>query len=307
MSTRWRRTPCSSTSSGPAWGPLAPVGRGEWSRCLGFTAPDGRALVLRVGHHPDDFACDARAAAHRSPALPVPEVLAVGAGLGAHWAVCERVHGTYLEDLDETRWRAVLPSLLRTLATVRALPRPDDGGYGPWEGRGHGAHPTGRAYLLAVAEDRPGSRTHGWSAALAADPGAQRSFARGLARLRDVADAGEGHRRAVHADLLHGNVLVEGDRISGVIDWGCALDGDPVHELSELEMWAPWHAGLDALDIGPVIRTHLAEVGVPPADVEDRVRAGLLHTSLAALAYSSWSGDHATVAGVVRRMAPLLD
>lgn len=325
MSTEHDRLPTVSAGSGPPEidlaaaqrllttclggevSPLEAVGVGAWSRCLGFTGPDGRELVLRIGHHPADFACDVQAAAHRSPDLPIPAVVATGAGLGAHWAVCERVRGTFLEDLDADGWRAVLPALLRTLSAIRALPRPVHGGYGPWDERGHGAYPSWRAYLLSVADDRPGDRTHGWATALAARPSPQRFFDRGLTLLGDLAEAGEGHRVAVHADLLHGNVFIDRSRITGVIDWGSALDGDPVQELAELEMWAPWHPGLAAIDVGTTIRKHLRTIGVPAADLESRLRACLLHTSLASLAYNAFRGDDAELRAVCARMEPFLE
>jgi aminoglycoside phosphotransferase (APT) family kinase protein len=38
----------------------------------------------------------------------------------------------------------------------------------------------------------------------------------------------------VHGDLLARNVLVEGDRISGVLDWGSACFGDPLYDAAWL-------------------------------------------------------------------------
>lgn len=40
----------------------------------------------------------------------------------------------------------------------------------------------------------------------------------------------EVERRIVHADLLNRNVLVDGDRLTSVLDWGNVMYGDPLYD-----------------------------------------------------------------------------
>jgi hypothetical protein len=62
---------------------------GGWSRAYAFQS-DGRDLVLRVGEHRADFDKELMASAWSSHPLPIPEVLAVGEGLGGSFIVSQK-------------------------------------------------------------------------------------------------------------------------------------------------------------------------------------------------------------------------
>jgi aminoglycoside phosphotransferase (APT) family kinase protein len=41
----------------------------------------------------------------------------------------------------------------------------------------------------------------------------------------------------IHADLLHGNALVDDPAELSIIDWGSSFYGDPVYEYASLSYW----------------------------------------------------------------------
>jgi hygromycin-B 4-O-kinase len=47
-------------------------------------------------------------------------------------------------------------------------------------------------------------------------------------------------RVLIHNDFWFENVLSEGERITGVIDWANALYGDPLYEVARLSWGAAW-------------------------------------------------------------------
>lgn len=282
------------------------VGEGEWSRCFGFRSDD-RDLVIRFGHHVEDFEKDRRAASFASPTLPVPTVHEVGSAFDGHYAISERVRGVALESLDRAGWARALPSLLAVLDAMRAVDVPDDGGYGVWDGQGRAPHDRWRSYLLSVADDGPGRRVHGWRARLAEWPAVDAAFRRGLASLEAVADAGEGRRHLVHADLLNRNVLVDEGAISGVLDWGCALYGDPLLDVAWLDVWGPSLPPLDSVDVAGQVLRHLAAVGAEVDDVEPRLHACRLHIALSDIAYCAFAGRTEVLAAGPTLLLPLLD
>lgn len=145
------------------------VGAGEWSRCFGFTV-DGRDLVARFGPHVDDFEKDRRAGLLAGPALPVPEVLFIGAAAGGHIAISTRAYGEALETLSRPGWEAVLPSLFATLDAARSIDLSSTSGSGQWGADGVGSHRSWRDYLLAVGDDPLEGRTPGWRRRLEASP-----------------------------------------------------------------------------------------------------------------------------------------
>ena len=139
---------------------VAPLGAGVWSRAFAFHWA-GRDYVIRCGAYQEDFAKDRLAARYACPALPIPRIVEIGAAFDAYYAIAERVFGGYLDDVDETQMRALLPSLFAALDAARLADLAGTAGYGAWDANGTAPSLSWRDALLDVANDRPADRTHG--------------------------------------------------------------------------------------------------------------------------------------------------
>jgi aminoglycoside phosphotransferase (APT) family kinase protein len=269
---------------------IGQLGGGDWSQAFSFRL-GGRELVARFGQYGEDFAMDQQAMAFAGPDLPVPRVLETGRALGGAYAISERHFGVFLEDLDESRWRRLLPALLRGLDALRQRPAPGTGGEPPAVG-GPEVPASWRDWLLAGLADRPGERVSGWRAILARQAAydelfvsAERAFIALLAACPQV-------RHLVHGDLLNRNVLVAGDgsRLTAVFDWGCSVWGDFLYEIAWFTFWAPWHAGLAATGFRSVVRDHYNTAGLEVPGFDERLRCYELHIGLRHLAYCAFTG-----------------
>lgn len=283
------------------------VGAGAWSSCFAFEV-DGEPRVVRFGRYLDDFEKDARAAGFATKALPVPAVFEVGRAFDGYFAISSRARGEMLESLDEEGWMRVLPSLFSALDVMRSIDSSSTHGYGPWDAKGDGPYRTWPEFLAAVVADGPERRTHGWTKRLLESREGKSAFDAGLSCMTRLVDALPAPGRSVvHADLINRNVLVEGGRITAVLDWGCSFYGDFLYDVAWLAFWAPWHPGLSKIDIVECARRHYAAIGLPVPGFEARLRCCMLHIGLDHLAYNAHLGDRAALADVVRRMFPLLD
>lgn len=267
--------------------PLVPVGQGAWSRCFAFSHT-GRDLVVKLGAYPEDFRRDRWAArALSASGLPVPEIIEIGEAFGCWFVIATRVTGRPLEDADAVAWRRLLPSVLAMLDAVHAVDLDGRPGHGHWTEGDGGTSGSWHEHLLSVGADTPTCRTPGWSRNLATVPEAETVFERGLAALDELAADIEPPRTLVHADTLHGNVLVDDHQLTGLLDWGSSLYGDPLYDYAWFLFWAPWHPGLAALDDVETFRDHLGAVDADLADFDQRLQVCLLHIGLDHITYSA--------------------
>ncbi len=280
------------------------VGQGDWSRAFGYRL-DGVDYVIRFGALRDDFELDRAAAVYGSAALPIPRIFEIGEALGGFYAISERVFGTHLDDLGEAEMRAVLPSLFRALDAMRLADLSGTTGYGSWQAGSVGQFPDWRSVLLDVADDSPAKRTYGWQARLAACPTGDGPFREGLSRMTALLPKCPEVRHLIHSDLLHNNVMVSGDRVSGVIDWGCSMYGDFLYDLAWLSCWASFYPAWQQIDFPREVRRHYNAIGLAIPSFGERLRCYELHIALGGQSYSAFRGRWADVELVAERILAL--
>lgn len=277
---------------GPSVRDVSPLGAGKWSRAFSFESVDG-PMVVRFGDHDEDFAKDRIAGSWQQPGLPVPTFLEMGAAFGTFYAITARADGTFLDALSRSEVPSVLPSLLRTLDTLRRVPVDDTAGFGGWDRHGVGPHSSWKGALLAVETTRP--RVEGWRRRLRQWPEHERSFDCGLERLHALADQVPSRRDVIHRDWMNRNVLVTGTEITAVFDWGSSMYGDHLYDVAWLTFCASWTTGVDRLDMHRVARAHYVGEGIDADDFDRRVTCYELNIGVSALMYQAHLGDEAGV------------
>lgn len=282
------------------------IGRGEWSRAYAFRH-DGDDYVIRFGAFAEDFSKDRLAAAFASAALPVPPVTEIGIAYDGAYAISKRAFGDFIDELDGSRMRAALPSLFAMLDAARAVDLAGSSGYGGWGADGIAPFPTWRAALLAVAGEASTGRIAGWRERLMTSPTASDAFGAGLERLHAVIGQCAEDRSLIHSDLLHFNVLVAGDRIAAVVDWGCAMYGDFLYDIAWFVFWSPWYPAWREIDFeGEAVR-HFASIGLEVPRFSERLRCYQLHIGLDSLKYNAVMERPVELEAVARRVLALAE
>ena len=151
-----------------------------------------------------------------------------------------------------------------------------------------------------------------------ASPTGAAPFDRAYARLAELVSGLEVPRHLIHGDLLNRNVLVtvpaRGDdppepparlRISAVLDWGNAMYGDPLYDAAWLIYWWRWYPQWQCIDISAELRDHWVRRGGPPADLDRRLTACLLHIGLDAMSYNAFRGRWDDLARNAAQLAAL--
>ena len=279
---------------------VVPIQRGEWSKAF-FFRHDRRDYVVRFGAYLEDFAKDRLAARFSAPDLPIPRVVEIGEAFGGHYAISERLFGSYIDEVDEHQMRALLPSLFGALDAMRQADLTATTGYGAWGADGTAPFATWQEFLLDVGLDRPTDRIAGWREALVSSPSGAGSFDEAYQRLQQLTAYAPAERHLIQSDLLHFNVLVVEDQITGVFDWGCGLFGDFLYDLAWFCFWAPWYTAWNAIDFRQEALRHYAAIDLDVPRFEERLLACQLHIALGGQAYQAYKGYWSELAWTARR------
>lgn len=260
---------------------------GEWSAAYAVRTADAD-VVVRFSAYDEDFEKDAYAARYRSAALPIPPIVEWGPALGGFYAVAERVSGEHLDGLDEARTQRVLPSLFSALDAMRAIDLSAASGCGLWRADGRTAYPTWRATLLGIATEPATRGAPGWREVLEPSSTGVGPFEEGYARLRELVEHCPEERHLVHDDLINFNVLVDGDQISGVLDWGSSMYGDFLYDLAKLVFYQAWFPAWRSIDFAAEARAHYDAIGLAVPHFAERLRCYCTRIGLADMAYSAF-------------------
>ena len=260
---------------------------GEWSVVYSVLTADAD-LVARFGAHDEDFEKDAYAERYSSPALPIPPIIEWGPALGGFYAIAPRMHGEHIDGLDETRMRRVLPSLFDAMDAMREVEPPTASGSGGWRADGHMSHPSWRAYLLGFFNEPATRGAPGWRELLRDLPTVVSAFEEGYARLVQMVEYCPEQRALFHDDLINRNVLVDGDRISAVLDWGSSKYGDFLYDIANLVFYRPWFPAWRNIDFAAEARAHYDAIGLAVPQFAERLACYTLRIALDGMTYSAF-------------------
>lgn len=249
---------------------------GESSQAFSFSA-NGKEYVIRVSKHSDEsFKKDAYA--HQnfcSAKLPIPEIVEIGTLDDQFFAVSEKVQGKWVQDLSKEEYEKALPDLMAKLGAIHSVNVASTQGYGKWDGEGHGKHRSWKEFILSLGEY--------------ADSFPEKDvWDRIYSRIEELVEFCPEERNLVHGDYGYDNVLSDGKKITGVIDWGEAKYGDVLYDVAWMNFWAQDYSPLK--NFNEFFKRFQEARGITYNNFEARVRcyelsAGLLATSF--YAYSN--------------------
>ncbi|HEU5423134.1 MAG TPA: phosphotransferase [Nitrolancea sp.] len=272
---------------------VEPIGTGAWSQAFAYSIGDTR-YVIRWSDVADNFERDAFAARFNGAGLPVPPVNELGRSEDRFFAISPFVPGVYLESLADAELEATVPAILDMFRALRSVDLSGTTGFGFFDGSGNAHYPNWRAFLLNDKNESAGSLINGWRANLEASPLGAGDYDRLRARFEPLVERCPEVRGLVHADLLNYNVLCQGGRITGVLDWGSAFYGDPLYDIVRSRFYAPWYPEFARIQLADqLLADFRADPRADTVEIELRLRCYELHIGLDSIAYNAFKQDWA--------------
>lgn len=270
---------------------LTPVGYGEWSNAFIFRAK-GQEWVVRFSGLKEDFEKDKFAADHfTTSTLPIPKVTEIGEVFGGYYAISRKAPGKPIDLVSQNQMTKLMPAIFKLFDSMRQTDISYATGYGSWNEQGNAPFQSWKEFLLDIDKDHPDSRLDGWRSNLEGFPKGKVVFNQSYEKMCSLVERCPENRFLIHADLLHYNLLVEDNRITSVLDWGCSKYGDFLYELAWFTYFLPWHKYMNHIDVRGEAVKHFEEINIDIPHFDERLKCYEIHIGLDSLAYCAYKKD----------------
>lgn len=253
---------------------------GEISQAYFIETPEGQRVLRFNSDIKDGFLKDAYAADHFTQyGLPIPKVFEVGElDSGVFFCVSEKVPGKVMDKFGVEETNKFMPEFIRVLDKLHAIP-PMGEGYGYWRLDGSGKYSSWQESVIdGLHEEDKGLLT----SVQFFDQDLQTKL---LAKLDTLIPTLPSVRQLIHWDYGFGNVLTDGTRITGIIDWHSSAYGDPLSDIAWLEYWRPNQ------EFARQFKQYYETEGKLPKDFDNRVQCYMLTAAASSLAFFAKSNQ----------------
>lgn len=212
---------------------------GEGSQAFSFDVLEDRYIIRINKNGSAGFEKDEYAFKHfNSPIIPVPEVWKMGKiDETLHFCISKRSEGKTLDAYSDEEKRSFAPALFTTLDAIHSIDISGTEGYGEWDTTGHAKGKSWKETVIGVdsrvvTEDG----TPGLFETSFLEKGVHDMF---LSKIMELSQCCSEERCLIHADCGFDNVLSDGTKITGVIDWENSMYGDSLYDIAWLSFWWP--------------------------------------------------------------------
>ena len=220
--------------SEPQWTPIA---EGMESRVFTFIWDD-QEYILRVNPNQSGFQKDRWCFQQfHSEELPIPEILEIGS-FSPHYTYCisYRLPGLTLEESTIPTLQKLTPYVSQVWRAISQASLPSSEGFGLFNEYGHTTFQSWQSFLQSTVHGKDQQWDHLFASNLL-DATTLQPVMRSYLELTEHCPE---ERKLVHGDFGSNNVLTDGQKITGVLDWDCALNGDPLIDVAGSLFWSPW-------------------------------------------------------------------
>lgn len=212
---------------------------GETNEVYDVKTKGGQEVIIRVSHEEDETFEKEQWAIEQcqTVGVPVPNVLLVEDVTtdGKFRSICvlEKLRGEPLmkrvreKTISPEEVEAVLKETGRLLARVHGIEAKK---FGKIDETGTGSVDSWEDYILRRTSPESEARVQAVARKIEIDP---KNITKATDILRQHTDVyAKTEPRLLHGDLGHEHIFIDGINITGIIDWGNALSGDPIHDFA---------------------------------------------------------------------------
>jgi hygromycin-B 4-O-kinase len=199
-----------------------------------------------------------------------------------HFAITTRCPGQTLEEMAEIDARRVVSNLFETLDVIRGIDVSGFRGWGLTDASGNGLFPSWPNYLLSQYNQKFDQQWTELARQTFLEKEVYETFFREMEQLLPYCPA---EKYLVHGDFGFDNVVSDGQRITGVLDWAECRLGDYVYDIAYLDFWSR------QIPYGNLWYDYATARGYDVPHFTERMRCYMLNISLGSLVIAAAQED----------------
>jgi len=277
---------------------------GDWSQAFFFEF-GGQGKIIRFSQTDEDFRKDQFAHQFCSPRLPIPEIEEIGTAFDGYYAISPKITGKMIDHLSPVEMQQFFPQIFDLLDALRSVDISKTVGFGGFNAQGRGSKNSWREFLSGVNEFDPASRVD-WRVNLTSRPDTYSVFQSVYQEMVKLLEFCPEERYLVHNDLLHFNVLVDENKVAGVIDWGCSLYGDFLYDLAMFDLWQFYYPSMRGINFKAAAKKFFGQKGISLPHYDQRLKCYQCHLALDAIKYCAYKDNEKDLRLITDRIKEII-
>ncbi len=257
---------------------LLAIGGGERSKAFVFES-GGKKYIFRKNRQEVGFKKDLFAYENFGKQVKIPKIWKFDKLVDGFGAISEFCEGKPLLDEEAPLSKTTVDSLLETLEKIKRVKIPE-GGYGVADIEGLAKYASWKEWVLrpdTVVTKEDGS-FYTWEEVKRMEFANKALVEQIFAEIKRLLPYVESKRYLLHGDFGTGNILIEKEKVSGIIDWNEFGYGDFLYDLAYLYFW------ITKTDFTQEYEKYCKKNGLKlPDNYQERMRCHKLFAGLTAL------------------------
>lgn len=232
--------------------------------------------------------------------IPIPEIYKIGKiNETYYFCISQKVEGIILKSFSAKEIEVINVSLFKVLDSIHAIDVSGREGYGKWNEEGKGECKTWKKRILMVDEyvkdsvEKPG---------LFKTTFLEKDFWNKAYNilLKLIPDCPE-EKYLIHGDFGFDNILSNGKKITGVIDWESSMYGDFVFDVAWLDFWSK------KIDYKDLYLKHAKIKKIKLDNYEERILCYKLYIGLRTLSFFAYSEQKNKYESIKKEIEKLIE
>lgn len=237
----------------------------------------GGNLIFRIGSDKQNLLKDKYAYENfNSSVVPIPKFVSFGK-IAPHlyFAVTEKIKGENLQEIDsEQKFKRVLPLMAKILDQIHNISVQKNKGCGLWNAEGFAPYKSWEGFILSIKD----SKKYDWKKMINKHGMEQKLIEKVCTTIDHLVKYCPEKRNLIHGDYGKSNLIWDGSKITGIIDWALSKYGDFLYDVAWMDFFSLSSQG--KIDYEHFFKNHYQDTGQKIDNYEERMKCYKLRIGL---------------------------